>query len=117
MRRRDYIILKKIIEEIDVANEMLGDSSLDQFLADEKLKRAVSMTIINIGELIKNVTDEMRMRHKEVPWKAAAGMRDITAHKYQTLRMEDVFNTATMDLPSLKEQLTSIIEDETEDKE
>ena len=31
--------------------------------------------------------------------------------------MEGVFNTATMDLPCLKAQLTSIIEDEAEGKE
>lgn len=114
MQRRDYIVLTKIIAEIDVADAMLGDASLEDFLEDEKLKRAISMTIINIGELIKNVTDEMRDNHKEVPWKAAAGMRDITAHKYQTLRMEDVYNSAKEDLPSLKSQIQVILMNETE---
>ena len=41
-----------------------------------------------------------------------AGMRDIAAHKYQTLRMEDVYNTVTMDFPDLKEMLTAIVETE-----
>ena len=79
---------------------------------DEKLKRAVGMTVINIGELVKNVSDELRSLHREVPWKAIAGMRDIAAHKYQTLRMEDVYNTVTMDFPDLKEMLTAIVETE-----
>ena len=109
MQHRDKIVLEKIISEIDVADELIGDDSLTVFLDDEKLKRAISMTIINIGELIKTITDELRQEHPEVPWKAAAGMRDIAAHRYQTLRMEDVYNTATADLPYLKEQLQKIL--------
>ena len=82
------------------------------FLADEKLKRAVGMTVINIGELVKNMSEELRLSHKDVPWKAIAGMRDIAAHKYQTLRMEDIYNTVTMDLPDLKEKINVILSDD-----
>lgn len=114
MRHRDQIILKKIISEINIVFEMLGTADFDDFMSDEKLKRAVGMTVINIGELVKNITEETRLAHREIPWKAIAGMRDIAAHKYQTLRMEDVYNTVTMDFPSLKEQLKSLIDMESE---
>lgn len=91
---------------------MLGDCTLEEFLDDEKLKRAVGMTLINIGELVKNISDELRLAHREVPWKAVAGMRDVAAHKYQTLRMEDVYNTVVSDLPELKKQINNIIDTE-----
>ena len=39
-------------------------------------------------------------------------MRDIAAHKYQTLRMEDVFYTMRVDLAILKGQLEEIIQNE-----
>ncbi len=52
------------------------------------------MTVINIGELVKNITDETRKKYTKIPWKAIAGIRDIAAHKYQTLRMEDVYYTS-----------------------
>lgn len=93
---------------------MLGDTDLEAFLSDEKLKRAVGMTVINIGELVKNITEETRMKYRNVPWKAIAGLRDIAAHKYQTLRMEDVYNTALHDLPELEKSLKHIIECETD---
>ena len=112
MQRRDRIVLQKIISEIDVGSELLGDSSVDAFKNNEMQKRAVAMTVINVGELIKSVTEEMRKAHREGPWKAAAGMRDITAHKYQTLRMEDVYNTVLQDFPSLKQQLLDILKNE-----
>lgn len=88
---------------------MLGDTDLESFMDDEKLKRALGMTVINIGELIKNVTEETRKEHSNIPWKAVAGMRDITAHKYQTLRMEDVYTTVKEDFVALREMLSLIL--------
>jgi uncharacterized protein with HEPN domain len=105
MQHRDKICLQKIIKEIEIGVDMVDNTSLDEFMQDEMMKRAVSMTVINVGELIKNVTDELRQSHREVPWKAVAGMRDITAHRYQTLRMEDVYVTATKEFPILKSRL------------
>lgn len=110
MQRRDYIVINKILSEFDIAFDMVGDSSLSDFLNNEMLQRAVSMTVINIGELVKTITDETRLEYSNIPWKAIAGMRDIAAHKYQTLRMEDVYNTVIIDLPSLKTQLRDIID-------
>ena len=82
---------------------------MEQFLQNEMLMRAVSMTVINIGELVKNLTDETRMQHPNIPWKAIAGFRDIAAHKYQTLRMEDVYETVAADFPALKEQIEALL--------
>lgn len=83
---------------------------------NEMLKRAVCMTVINIGELVKNITDDTRREYKQIPWKAIAGFRDIAAHKYQTLKMEDVFQTVMVDFPELKTNLDKIMKDEQEKK-
>ena len=45
-----------------------------------------------------------------------AGMRDITAHKYQTLRKEDVFDTCETDLPVFEEQLRKVMNEEPTEK-
>ena len=91
------------------ALDMVEDISKEGFLEDEKLKRAVCMTLINIGELVKNITAETKELYSYVPWREISGLRDMAAHKYQTLRMEDVFTTATIDLPDLKRDITGIL--------
>ena len=73
------------------------------------LMRAVGMTVINIGELVKNLSDETRLAFPHIPWKAIAGFRDVAAHKYQTLRMEDVYETVVTDYPTLKQQIEQIL--------
>lgn len=112
MEHRDKIILEKVISEIEIAGKIIGNCSLLEFLSDELRKRAACMTVINIGELVKNLPADFRMAYPAVPWKEIAGFRDIAAHKYQTLRMEDVFETITVDFPALYQNLKDILEQE-----
>lgn len=109
MEHRDEVILRKVLSEIQVAAVMMGGCSLAFFQENEMLKRAVCMTVINIGELVKNLSDGVRLSNPQVPWKAIAGFRDIAAHKYQTLKMEDVYETVVSDFPGLAEQILKIL--------
>lgn len=111
MTSRDSQICEKILSEIAVAGELLKGISLEAFLTDERTARAVSMTLINIGELVKNLTPELKQAHSEIPWRAISGMRDITAHKYQTLRKEDVYSTCIEDLPIFEGQLRALTQE------
>lgn len=109
MNHRDTVILQKVLSEVKIAGEMMYGRTLDTFLADEMCKRAVCMTVINVGELVKNLSEACRLSHPEVPWKDIAGFRDIAAHKYQTLRMEDVYETTVSDFPDLQRKITKIL--------
>lgn len=110
MQHRDKTILIKIIDELDVALDMIADKDFDIFDSDEILKRAMCMTVINIGELVKALSKDFRLEHKQIPWKSIAGFRDIAAHKYQTLHMKDVYHTVTNDFTELKNNIKQILE-------
>lgn len=43
-------------------------------------------------------------------------MRDITAHRYQTLRMEDVYETVVNDFTEIKKLLEKILDEDDENK-
>ena len=110
MNGKNLLVLEKMLDEISIARSLLGDNDLASFIEDEMLKRAVCMTVINIGELVKNLDDDFRAAHASVPWKDIAGFRDVAAHKYQTLRMEDVYVTVSDDFDALESMLEQIIE-------
>lgn len=112
MQHRDKITLLKIIDESQMAITLLGETTIDEFLENELLKRAVSMTLINIGELVKNLTFEFRTENSSVPWKEIAGFRDIAAHKYKTLDMRFVYNTVKIDIPELENNIKLILNSE-----
>ena len=111
MEHRNLVILRKVLSEIDIAEQILSDRTLEEFLADELRKRAVCMTVINIGELVKSLSDDFRLQHTDIPWKEIAGFRDIAAHKYQTLRMDDVFETVHAEFPPLRQQLQALLDE------
>lgn len=68
------------------------------------------MTLINIGELVKLLSDNIRKEHSTMPWRQISGLRDVAAHSYQTLRMEDIWKTATTDIPVLLADLKKILQ-------
>ena len=109
MQRSDKIILQKILNAIDIGLKVFNNISLEKFLNDDGMKLAMSMTIIRIGELVKNLSEEIRKENTEIEWKAIAGFRDIAAHKYDILRMRDVYATIKNELPELRAQIKKIL--------
>jgi len=63
------------------------------------------MSLINIGELSKAFSDEYINKTKEIPWKAIRSMRNIAAHHYESIRIENVWLTIHEDIPTLKQTL------------
>ena len=108
MNDRNHQVIKKILSEINIIEELIQGFDMESFKVDEKTKRACCMTLINMGELVKSLTNEFKENNKNVPWRGISGMRDITAHKYQTLKMEDVWLTIVKEVPNLKVELNKI---------
>lgn len=109
MQHRDSVILGKIKDEAAIALDMIKNMTSDEFVENEVIKRAVCMTVINIGELVKNLSTEVREEYNNIPWRAIAGFRDIAAHKYQTLYMGDVFKTVSGDFPELIKNIEDML--------
>ena len=91
MQHRDRIALQKILEIIEETEEIFADTSLENFLKNNERKWAMTMSILRIGELVKNLTDDFRKQNSQVKWKAIAGFRDVIAHKYDILDMNEVY--------------------------
>ena len=68
MENRDRQVLSKIIEETNMISKLLSDMDYETFSSDEKTKRAVCMTLINIGELVKNLSDGLKQANPTIPY-------------------------------------------------
>lgn len=110
MQLRDRTALTKIILEVNRALEFIGDTSSEDFLNDDIMKHAIAMVVIKIGELVKNLSTEFRAENSQIPWKDIAGFRDVAAHRYEVIRMDDLYDTVREDFPALKSQIEQILE-------
>ncbi len=111
MENRNRRVIQKMMEETQIIAELIYGLDFDVFNQDERTKRAVCMTLIDIGELVKNLTDQFRDAHKQIAWRAIAGIRDIAAHRYEILSMADIWETVQSDVPVLAKQQNAILQE------
>ncbi|WP_008316950.1 DUF86 domain-containing protein [Leptolyngbya sp. PCC 6406] len=62
---------------------------------------AILYQIIVIGEAVKRLSPKFRNQHPEIPWKDIAGMRDIVAHQYDRVDLNDLWSVLKSDIPEL----------------
>ena len=117
MIKRDRTILLKICDEAAIVAAMITGVDEVAFLSSDEKMRAVCMTLINIGELVKNLSESFRQKHQQIPWKDIAGFRDVTAHGYFTLRMQDVWIYASDELPVIARSIVDVLKDDNEEPE
>jgi uncharacterized protein with HEPN domain len=72
------------------------------------LLSACCYQIAVIGEAVKRLSPATRSKRPEVQWKEIAGMRDRLIHGYDSVDIDELWKTATEDVPALLEQLGTI---------
>jgi uncharacterized protein with HEPN domain len=78
MKPQDPAYFHHIFDAIQHIEDFSKDISSAQELSARPLERAgIERMLTIIGEAAKNVSDELRREHPEIPWKATAGYRII----------------------------------------
>lgn len=75
------LFIRDILEAIENIEDFIGKMDFNQFNSDEKTRSAVVWKIGIIGEAAKNIPKNIKDRHKELPWREMARMRDKISHK------------------------------------
>jgi uncharacterized protein with HEPN domain len=70
------LYLKDILSAIESIESFIAGMDLDTFQTDDKTASAVVRKLEIIGEAVKQIPEELRQKHVQVPWKEMAGMRD-----------------------------------------
>jgi|SRR3989344_1552064 len=107
--REEKTYLEDILESINRIERYIENLRPINFLESEVIQDGVMKRIEIIGEAVKHLSNEMKDKHPEIPWKNIAGMRDILIHEYAGVQVERVWQTAKNDLPPLKKVIIKII--------
>lgn len=101
MTQRDDVRLRHLREAAEKAIAFSEGHTRQDLDTDELLRLALTKLVEIVGEAAKLISDETRKRHPDVPWGAAARMRDRLVHHYFDIDLDVLWSTINEDLPEL----------------
>ena len=109
MSKRDPLVL---LEDILLAIQKIGryTSKMDHeaFLRDELVIDGVARNLEIIGEAVRQLPEEFRRVHSQIPWTQIAGLRNRIVHDYFGLDLEIIWEIIQHDLPELERQVRAV---------
>jgi uncharacterized protein with HEPN domain len=90
-----------IIDNADAAQRFIAGMTFAGFVADLRTNYAVVRCLEIVSEASRRLTDAMRERHPEVPWRDIASIGNVFRHGYHAVKLDIVWRTVHERLPVL----------------
>lgn len=104
--RQRLLDIREAIEQI----EKYTTQGRDAFEQDELVQVWIIHHLQIIGEACRAVSQSLRDQYPAVPWTKIVGMRNILVHSYFGIDKEIVWSVVDQDLPSLKNNVATILQ-------
>jgi uncharacterized protein with HEPN domain len=102
--------LENILDECNyLVQKFPPELNKDQFLANEDFKRLAENALMRIGEIIKKIPADIKLKWNLIEWRKIAGMRDKLIHDYLGTDYTIVWNTVRIEIPKLKSAIEKIL--------
>ena len=108
---RDLVKCEDMRIYAERARKFLGSRSFEEFQNDQLVQEAIIRCVEVIGEAARSVSEETQNRSPDIPWPLITGMRNILAHEYGTVDLEEVYDVVDQKIPELLTHLRPLIEE------
>ena len=110
---RDKVILQKIVGYCQRIADNLAryDHSFEAFRSDHMFQDACCMCVVQIGELVGQLSDAVKQRNTAIPWRVIKDTRNFYVHAYGSIDIPSVWDTLEHDIPGLKIVCEQLLED------
>ena len=111
MPKESIEYLKHILLECDyIVSVITPETTKDEFLRDETVKRAVVRSLEIIGEATKKIPADVKFKWNNIAWKNMAGMRDRLIHDYMGVNYSIVWDVVKNIIPEIRIEIQAIID-------
>ena len=106
--RSDRLRLEDMLDAIEVVRRYFP-ADRAAFDRDPPLQSHIFRHIMIIGEAAYNLSEVVKDRNPQVPWKQIEGMRHILVHDYFKVNWTRVYETARDNVPALRPAIEAIL--------
>lgn len=82
-----------------------------EFFNSKLIQDAVIRNLEIIGEATKKVSNELKQKEYDIPWRELAGLRDVLIHDYFGVDLDIVWNVVKKELPKIYMLIKKILEE------
>ena len=110
MSKESIEYLKHILLECDyIVSVIKPETTKDEFLSNETIKRAVVRSLEIIGEATKKIPADIKVAWGNISWGNMAGMRDRLIHDYMGVNYSIVWDVVKNIIPKIRIEIKDII--------
>jgi len=106
--KKDSVYLHHILDAIEKIDSY-AEVGKDRFMKESHWQDAIIRNLEIICEASKRVSDSIRSKTVDIPWKSIAGLRDVLIHDYMGVDLDTVWNVIESDLPPFKKKITDLL--------
>ncbi|MFQ5427701.1 MAG: DUF86 domain-containing protein [Thermodesulfobacteriota bacterium] len=108
MSKDPSIFIDHILECIGLIEKYTSGKTESDFLNSPQLQDAVIRRIEIIGEAVKNIPENLKIKYPNIPRKKISGTRDILVHEYFGVDLKMTWTLLAKDIPELKIKMRRI---------
>jgi len=110
MNKRDRVYLQHMIDSIQRIESYVSIGK-KAFEKESHWQDAVIRQLEIIGEAGKRLSEDLRSKYAEIPWRRILGLRDILIHDYMGVDIQAVWEITQKNIPELKKHLQIILQE------
>lgn len=105
----DTYYFEKTLIDINTIIKYTKNKSYEEFMSDGQLIDAVMFRLVQMIENIKNISDEFKQKHNEIPWGKIIGFRNGIVHEYGKTDYTTVYEIVSKNIYELKDLFEACI--------
>jgi uncharacterized protein with HEPN domain len=106
--KTDSYYIQKITTDLAFLVAHTDGLSQEQLEEQEILLDSVMFRLIQVSENSDKLSENFKLQHSEIPWRAMKGLRNRIVHEYGAVDITVVYDTVRKDIPELLHTLESL---------
>lgn len=102
-QKDDSYYIEKCLEHINTIIKNTKNKSYEEIMSDDVLIDATLFRLIQLIENVKNISQEFKEKHPEIPWGNIMGFRNGIVHEYGKTNYQTVYEIVSSSIYQLKE--------------